>query len=151
MLIRRHFHYPVLFIAFLSSGLAACGGSGSSPQQTIQSRELLDLTPGANDQFGTTVVQLGNGNIVVVDSNDSSIVANGGAVHLYSPLSSTPIASIYGDVAGDSLGSTSITALGNNNVVIASRLDDEGGVSDAGSVRLVDGSTGGANRRDAGG
>ena len=52
-------------------------------------------------------------------------------------------ATLAGDVAGDFLGSTSITALGNNNVVIASRLDDEGGVSDAGSVRLVDGITGG--------
>ena len=104
--------------------------------------ELLDPTPGASDEFGSIVVQLSNGNIVVSDPNDSSIAANNGAVHLYSPFSTTPIASIYGDVAGDQLGNNGITALGNNNYVVVSSNDDEGGIVDAGSVRLVDGSTG---------
>lgn len=108
----------------------------------ISSHELIDPTPGAGDVFGFNVFQLLNGNIVVVDYNDSTVANNGGAVHLYSPSSSTPIASIYGNSANDQLGSRSITVLANNNYVIATQFDDEGGVVDAGSVRLVDGSTG---------
>lgn len=104
--------------------------------------DLIDPTPGASDQFGTIVVQLLNGNIVVSDPNDSSIATNNGAVHLYSPLFSTPIASIYGDMANDYLGRTRITALSNSNYVIVSRLDDIGGIADAGSIRLVNGDTG---------
>jgi hypothetical protein len=87
-------------------------------------------------------VQLANGNIVVSDPGDSSRFFKNGAVHLYSQFSATPIASIYGNVVGDQLGSSSITALGNNNYVIASPSDDENGIVDAGSVRLVDGNTG---------
>lgn len=103
--------------------------------------ELLDPTPGANHGFGTSVVVLANDNIVVSDPNDSSF-NNSGAVHLYSPLSSTPIASLYGDAANDQLGLDGITALANGNYVIASSLDDENGVADAGSVRLMNGITG---------
>lgn len=116
----------------------------------VGSLELIDPTPGIFDEFGTIVVPLANGNIVVNDPGDDTVANNSGAVHLYSPFSSTPIASIYGDVAGDRLGEASylgngdigITALGNSNYVIASRLDDEGGIVNAGSVRLMNGSSG---------
>lgn len=103
--------------------------------------ELLDPTPGQNHGFGTSVVVLANDNIVVTDPNDSSLT-NSGAVHLYSPLSSSPIASLYGDAANDQLGLDGITALANGNYVIASSLDDENGIVDAGSVRLMNGVTG---------
>ncbi|MFT5657493.1 MAG: hypothetical protein ACI9KN_000766 [Gammaproteobacteria bacterium] len=56
----------------------------------------------------------------------SSFVDSGGAVHLYNPLSTTLIGSIFGDAPGDSHGSSSITVLANNNYVIASACDDEG-------------------------
>ncbi|MFQ3229889.1 WD40 repeat domain-containing protein [Reinekea sp.] len=108
----------------------------------VISLELLDPTPGANDKFGYQVVILGNGNIVVSDSQDSSRFANNGAVHLYSPLSSTPIGSVYGDAGGDQLGSTRITALPNSHYVVTSAIDNENGVVDVGSVRLVDGRSG---------
>ncbi len=103
--------------------------------------EVLDPTPRANDEFGRRVVILGNGNIVVNDVNDSSIASVNGAVHLYDPIAQTLIASIYGDQPDDGLG-VGITALGNNNFVIASGNDDNGAIVDAGSVMLIDGSTG---------
>ncbi len=108
----------------------------------VVSRELLDPTPGVNDKFGHIVVTLGNGNIVVSDPFDSSRFATNGAVHLYSPLSSTPIASLFGDAGGDQLGNGQITALPNNNYVISSPNDNENGIAFAGSVRLMSGSTG---------
>ena len=108
----------------------------------ISSLELIDPTPGTEDKFGSFVVSLANGNIAVSDPYDSTVAPNSGAVHLYSPTSSTPIASIYGDDEEDNLGGTGIFALANNNFVIVSSSDDEDDVSDAGSVRLMNGTTG---------
>ncbi len=120
---------------------------GSTPITTlapsgITSFELIDPTPGTGDLFGRSVAVLSNGNIVVTDPKDSSVASNSGAVHLYDPLTQNLIASIYGDVAGDQLGQGGITALPNNNYVISSLYDDEGGIVDAGSIRLMDGTTG---------
>jgi hypothetical protein len=132
----------VLLLLTLLLGACGGGGGGGGGSTPVSSLDLLDPTPGASNQFGASVIQLANGNIVVSEPNDSSVAAYSGAVHLYSPFSSTPIASIYGDVANDYLGSDGITALGNNNYVIASAYDDDGSNVNAGSVRLVDGSTG---------
>jgi len=111
----------------------------------ITSFELIDPTPGANDKFGTQVVILASGNIVVTDPFDSNVASNNGAVHLYNPVTQTVIASFYGDDADDQLGSGGITALNNGNFVIASPLVDAGaGAFDFnfGSVQLVNGETG---------
>jgi hypothetical protein len=132
-----------LLLALYLTACSGGGGGGSNiPPINLTSLDLNDPTPGDTDLFGSSLVILGNGNIVVADSGDDTMANNAGAVHLYSPQSSIPIASIYGDDANDQLGSSSITALANNNYVIASELDDEGGIVDAGSVRLVDGATG---------
>ena len=88
------------------------------------------------------MIVLPNGNIAVTDPFDSSVVAGGGAVHLFDPVAQTVIASIYGDNANDNLGSAGLTRLSNGNYVITSPLDDNGGITDAGSVRLVNGTTG---------
>ena len=139
--------------------LTGCGGGGgeggSAPGTTTTTTtttgptttqgtvfELRDPTPGAGDQFGQHVAVLSNGNIVVTDPNDASIVPSGGAVHLYRSSTRERIASIYGDVAFDQLGSGGITVLNNDNIVISSPLDDELGVVDAGSVRLMSGVSG---------
>ena len=125
---------------------AGCrGGGGDSSSTPITSFELLDPTPGASNEFGSSVVILANGNIAVVAPFDSSVASFSGAVHLYNPVTQTRIASIYGNAAGDSLGPlahTSITALPNGNFVIVSHIEDVGGIVNAGSVRLVDGTTG---------
>jgi len=143
-----------LLLAVSLIGFTACGGGDTppapaptlspapalSPAAAIASQTLADPTPGVNDAFGTNIVILANGNIVVTDPFDSSLAA--GAVHLYNPFTQTLISSIFGDTANDSLGRNGITALANNNFVIASIYDDEGGIVDAGSVRLVNGATG---------
>ena len=107
---------------------------------TITSFELVDPTPGAGDGFGGAVVVLSNGNIVVADSGDSSVSTRNGAVHLFNPLTQTLISSFYGDSAYDNFGF--VTALPNGNYVISSSADDAGGISNAGSVRLMNGVTG---------
>jgi hypothetical protein len=98
----------------------------------------------ANDSLGNRpIVVLDNNNYVIVSSNDEeNLVSNAGSVRLMNGATGAPIAMLTGDVANDQLGNTSVTALGNNNYVIASFRDDEGGIVDAGSVRLVNGTSG---------
>jgi RNase P/RNase MRP subunit p29 len=121
--------------------LVGCGGGGTSTP-TVASQELLDPNAAASNEFGTTTVILANGNIVVASPNDDTVATNAGSVHLYNPFTKTVIASFYGDTAYDKLGSSSVTALGNNNFVIASSTDDVNSVTDAGSVMLINGATG---------
>lgn len=138
---------PRLSTLVALSSFALClfgcgGGSGSAPEVGIESHDLIDPTPGADEGFGDSIVVLENGNIVVSDPRDSSGGAQAGAVHLYTPESSTPFATLLGDAPGDQLGSGGLTALGNSNFVVLSPTDDEGAVIDGGSVRLVNGTTG---------
>ncbi|WP_419811998.1 hypothetical protein [Bacterioplanoides sp.] len=140
-----------LLVTALSIAISACGGSsggGGGPEVSpnpepltpTTSLELLDPTPGAGDKFGSQVLQLPNGNIVVTDSGDSSVVEKNGAVHLYSPRSATPISSVYGDNGNDQIGRR--IALVGDNYVIASPNDTVDGIANAGSVRLMHGRTG---------
>ena len=114
----------------------------STSTPTITSFELVDPNAAASNEFGSLTVILANGNIVVVSPLDDSGALNAGAVHLHNPFTKTVVASFYGDTANDNLGSSSVTALGNNNFVIASPGDDVNSVVDAGSVMLINGATG---------
>jgi len=98
----------------------------------------------ANDVLGSDVTALPNGNFVIVlPGDDVGGVVNAGSVKLINGTTGAPIGStIAGDTVGDSLGSGGVTALSNGNFVIASRNDDVGGVVDAGSVMLINGTTG---------
>jgi hypothetical protein len=117
--------------------------------------ELVDPTPGAGEGYGSrmsvnnremgfavAVTILSNGNIVAIDPKDSKTASSAGAVHLYDKKSGKLISSIYGDNINDRIGSGGITALPNGNYVIISPDDDIGTISDAGSVTLMNGTTG---------
>jgi len=138
----------ITFLTAIPLVLAGCdfeldyNDSSTTPTPTVTSADLLDPTIAAGNKFGSLTVILANGNIVVTSPEDSSVASNNGAVHLYDPYKKILIKSIYGDNANDFLGQTSITALTNNNFVIASKLDGVGGVSDVGSVMLINGATG---------
>jgi len=137
-------------ICLLSIGACGGGGGGGSDDDndvnddvsTLSTTELKDPTPGTGDFFGSELKVLANGNIVVGDSQDSSIVLEGGAVHLFNGSTQERIASFYGDDQQDRFGATSITELTNGNFVIASESDDVAGIVNAGSVILVNGATG---------
>jgi Repeat of unknown function (DUF5650) len=100
----------------------------------------------ANDQMGSGgVTALANGNFVIASPLDDvgSAVVDAGSVRLVNGTTGTLIGGILtGILAGDSLGSGGVTALANGNFVIASPLDDAGGVVDAGLVSLMNGATG---------
>ena len=94
--------------------------------------------------YPISVKALGNNNFVLYSPyQDENGVSNAGSVRLINGNTGEQIGpALAGDVEDDRLGDPGITVLGNNNFVVASYLDDEGGVVDAGSVRLISGSTG---------
>ena len=98
----------------------------------------------ANDLFGTNVTALVNGHFVIASHfDDENGLINVGSVVLVDGVSGTQIGNaIVGDADHDSLGSEGVFALPNNHYVIASANDDEGGMVNAGSVRLVNGNDG---------
>ena len=75
--------------------LAACsgGGDGSSDRNTsaasqLSTGQLIEPMPADGDRFGSSIVILPNGNVLVKDPNESSLAPDAGAVHLYSQGSS---------------------------------------------------------------
>ena len=131
----------LIWLNACSSGSNSADEADELPEETITSFELLDPDPHADDFFGSNFIILENDNIVIGEISDSTIATDSGAVHLYNPRSQTRIASHYGDDEGDFLG-FQIIGLPNGNFVIASLLNDIGGIVNAGSVQLIDGVTG---------
>ena len=101
---------------------------------------------GAAGEFfaSVTVTVLANNNYVIRNaySKENGIVG-AGSVSLINGETGNKIGSpIVGDAPNDHLGGRGITALPNNNYVILSFSDDEGGDIDVGSIRIVNGGTG---------
>lgn len=98
----------------------------------------------ALDRFGKGgVIELTNGNLVIASYYDTTGVASGGSVILVDGTTGTQLGStLEGDTADDRLGSGGVTALTNGNYVVASPYDDVAAVTNAGSVRLMNGTTG---------
>jgi hypothetical protein len=97
-----------------------------------------------SDQLGSGgITALPNGNFVIVSPNDDEGgIVDAGSVRLVDGATGVQIgAAIVGDTAGDQFGAR-VAGLTNSNFVIVLPKDDVGGVVDAGSVRLVDGTTG---------
>ena len=88
--------------------------------------------------FGTHMVALSGGNIVITDPNDDFGATNAGAVYLFDGTSYALISTLTGSHDNDKVGSKGITALTNGNYVVAS--GNWGGKR--GAVTWGDGTTG---------
>ena len=96
-----------------------------------------------NDLLGASgITALTNNNFVIASPFDDVGVSDAGSVMLVNGATGALIGTIVGDTASDQLGYSFITALTNNNFVIASENDNVGGITDAGSVMLINGATG---------
>lgn len=99
----------------------------------------------ADAQFGLSGVRdLNNGNFVVVsDRKDNMGAADVGSIKIFNGTTGIQVGStVYGDNAGDRLGSSGVHVLENGYFVIASESDDVNGLTNAGSSMLFDGATG---------
>lgn len=105
----------------------------------------------AGDRFGYgtllangKILKLTNGRFAVISPYSSAAagsILEAGQVAVFD-YSGNLIFKIEGDNAGDRIGWNAVLELSNGNLVIASSSDDVGGLTDAGSVLLVNGTTG---------
>jgi hypothetical protein len=106
--------------------------------------DLVDPHPTAGGRFGTQLVVLNNGNVVVANPNDDFGGSSAGAVYVFDGLSGTLISSLVGSHPSDKVGDTdsggvpSVTALSNGDFVVASPLWN----SQRGAVTWGNGMTG---------
>ncbi|MEN9666049.1 MAG: hypothetical protein RLZZ326_2412, partial [Planctomycetota bacterium] len=121
--------------------LRSCRLSGESleSRQTPASLTLAGLLPDPNPQvgsgFGSAVVALPNGNVVVsAPFQDVGAVVDAGAVYLFHGETRKLLTTLTGAAAGDRVGSGGITALANGDYVVSSPHWDLGKVEDAGAV-----------------
>jgi len=115
--------------------------------------ELVDPNVGTDNNFGSSIVTLENGNLVVTASTDDFAATDAGAVYLYNGTTGTLISTLRGSTASDKIGtastggkflgdSVSITKVGTSNFIIGSSSWDNGAIADAGAVTWVSGTTG---------
>ena len=99
--------------------------------------------PAGSEEFGRSVLVLGNGNVVVADPwfDRSCSVADSGAVYVFRP-DGTLINRIQGSTTGDRVGSGRLTLLNSGNFVVHSPNWDNGATVDAGAVTFGNAETG---------
>jgi hypothetical protein len=97
-----------------------------------------------NDNFGgSSVIKLSNDNVVVASENDDNAgIVNAGSVKIINPNTGNIIFSFYGDNTNDYLGSTRIQEVQPGYLAITSENDTVGGLSQAGTIKIVDINTG---------
>ncbi|MCX6117735.1 MAG: hypothetical protein NT027_09350 [Proteobacteria bacterium] len=82
-------------------------------------KRFEDPNPSTNNEFGGSVLELTNGNIVITSRYaDVGGVTDSGAVYLYNGSTGLLINSLYGSTTNDFVGST-VTALTNGNFVVS--------------------------------
>ena len=123
------------------SGASAANYSISYVNGTLtvtSSTTFADPNPSSGNGFGTTLVTLSGGNVVITAPNDDAGGTNAGAVYLYNGTTGALISSLVGASAGDQIGSDGVTALANGNFVVQSSNFNGG----KGAITFVNGSTG---------
>ena len=103
---------------------------------------LPDVNPAEGDQHGSgTILELGNGNIIVASPHDDFVATEAGTVRLYKP-DGTLLSMLCGSSANDLVGET-VTALSDNNSAVTSTKNwSNAGQTNAGAVTWIDGTTG---------
>lgn len=121
-------------------------GSGNSGISGLVSAANSLIGSKAQDQVGSGVVPLANGNYVVLSLNwDNDLVVNAGAVTFGSGSSGVSgLVSATNSLVGTNSGDLSsfVVALSNGNYVIVSQFWDNGALANVGAVTFASGSVG---------
>lgn len=70
--------------------------------------------------FGSIVLPLANGNVVITAPGDDAGASNAGAVYLYDGKTGGPISTLTGSNVNDGVGSGGVVELPNGNFVVLS-------------------------------
>jgi hypothetical protein len=104
--------------------------------------EFIDPNPNPGNQFGSTVVALSTGNVVITSPYDDAGGTDAGAVYLFNGANGALISTLKGSQANDNVGNYGVTALSNGNYVVSSPSWDNDSVVDAGAVTWGSGASG---------
>jgi hypothetical protein len=127
--------FLLFFIFLLSSALKS--------NAEITFGEFVNPHPESDSaDFGTHVVPLTNGNVVITAPGDDRGANNAGAVFLFNGATGKLISKITGSSVGDRVGSYGVLALPNGNFVIFSPQWRSGAKVDVGAVTWGHGVTG---------
>ena len=140
--------YLVKFVATNTNTQAVTTGyyplTFGAPTATVSTTPFTDPNPGVGNGFGSYVVPLATGNVLIHSPN---AFEGKGALYLFNGYTGNLISSLQGSVNGD-LAAAEVTALDNGNAVVKfKKWDNPNGpnsfnIVDAGAVMFVDGSTG---------
>jgi hypothetical protein len=104
--------------------------------------EFIDPNPSAGNGFGTHIVPLNTGNVVITSPRADVGGTDTGAVYLFNGATGALISTLIGSAASDQVGSDGVTALTNGNYVVRSPYWNNGVVVDVGAVTWGNGTTG---------
>ena len=105
-------------------------------------KEFTDPNPNSGNGFGTSVLVLPSGNVVITSLNDDAGGSNAGAVYLFNGMTGSLVSTLRGSSANDQVGSTGLTQLTNGNYVVRSSNWDSGSVTNVGAVTWGNGTSG---------
>jgi len=111
--------------------------------------DLIDPNSSGGSGFGTHIVPLRSGNIVVTKPNDDYVALDSGAVYLYNGETRALISTLTGNAINNNVGSGGAIALTNGNFVALSPSWDNGGANGAGAATFGNGITGISGQVDA--
>ncbi len=104
--------------------------------------EFIDPHPAPGNQFGSHIVPLSTGNVVITSPYDDAGGNDAGAVYLFNGATGALISTLRGNKGGDNVGIDGVTVLANGNFVVASPNFDNGLVIDGGAATWCSGTTG---------
>jgi hypothetical protein len=90
----------------------------AAPAGVFPQFDLIDPHPTAGGGFGTRVLVLNGGNVLVTNPNDDFGGTNAGAVYLFNGQTGALLSALVGGNPGDQVGSGSIVTLSNGNFLI---------------------------------
>ncbi len=106
----------------------------NAPTGIFPQFDLVDPNPDVGGVFGTQVLYLPSGNIIVTDPGDDAGGVDAGAVYLFNGTTGALISALTGSHANDHLSLNGVQVLTNGNFVVVSIEWDNGSAVDAGAV-----------------
>ena len=103
---------------------------------------FVDPSPSVGNGFGSAIVPLASGNVVVTAPYDDSGATNAGAVYLFNGSTGVLISTLKGSQPNDQVGGSGVTALTKGNFVVSSPDWANGAATNAGAVTWGSGTTG---------
>jgi hypothetical protein len=128
----------------VSIAVALCVGVlfAAGTAHAVSFPEFVDPHPAPGNQFGSIVVPLSTGNVVITSPHDNAGGTNAGAVYLFNGATGALISTLRGSSTNDEVGQSGVTSLPSGNFVVQSPFWDNGAAADAGAVTWGSGTTG---------